>query len=147
MTSISHALIGAAIAAKIDNPVLVAGMSFTSHFLCDAIPHWDLGTNWRLRPKAVTGILAILETLISIFGTFWIFSHFVPNQVTLVIAIFFSVLPDWIEAPYYLISPPPKIFVWMYKLQHYIHEKLEAPAGIWTQVISVAVFLVVGFLI
>ena len=146
MTSISHALIGAAIAAKIPDPVLAGFLAVVTHFVCDAIPHWDLGTNWRLRPRVITGALAILETLAAIAISFSLFVRFVPNQFTLIVAIIASLAPDWLEAPYYLLMPhPPKIFYYLYKVQSLIHERLETPWGVLTQVAVVAAFLLIGF--
>lgn len=145
MTSISHALIGAALAAKISNPVLVAPIAFAVHFVCDAIPHWDLGTNWRLRPKQTTAALAILETIIAVFGTYLIFKNFVP-QGALMVAIVFSLLPDWLEAPYYIFMPKaPKFFYYCYKIQSIIHSRMQFPMGLITQIITVGLFLWWGF--
>ena len=146
MTSISHALIGAAIAAKVTDPVTAGCIAFGVHFLCDAIPHWDLGTNWRLRPRLVTGTLAITETLVALFATFFIFKHLVPNQLVLAITITASLLPDWLEAPYYLLMPhPPKFFYYMYKIQSKLHSRMQAPWGVITQIVTVGLFLVWGF--
>lgn len=148
MTSISHALIGAAIAAKVTDPVTAGCVAFGLHFLCDAIPHWDLGTNWRLRPRAVTGSLAIAETLVGVFGTFLLFQYLVPNQLVLIIAIVTSLLPDWLEAPYYMLMPhAPKFFYYIYKMQSKMHNKLQAPWGIVTQVVVAGLFLVWGFVL
>lgn len=145
MTSISHALIGAAIAAKITDPLSASLLAFGTHFVCDGIPHWDLGTNWRLRPRIVTGTLAIAETLTAIFGTFFLFKNLV-NPWVLALAIFFSLVPDWLEAPYYMLIPhSPKIFYYLYKVQSLVHEKMQAPWGVVTQVIVVGAFLWVGF--
>ncbi|KKS41406.1 MAG: hypothetical protein UV61_C0008G0119 [Candidatus Gottesmanbacteria bacterium GW2011_GWB1_43_11] len=146
MTSISHALIGAAIAAKITDPVTAGTLAFITHFVCDAIPHWDWGTNWRKRPRAVTGTLAVSETLIALFGTYFIFNSLVPSSSTLTITVLLSLLPDWLEAPYYLLLPhPPKFFYYMYRFQSFVHERLQAPWGILTQTAVVMAFLYVGF--
>ena len=148
MTSLSHALIGASISAKITNPWPVLVVCLFTHFACDAIPHWDLGTNWRNRPKSVTGMLAIAETLLAVLGTYALFSHLVPSTTTLLIAIIFSLLPDWLEAPYFVLLPnPPKFFYYIYKFQSTVHEKLRAPYGVITQIGVVLAFLFVGFVI
>lgn len=148
MTALSHALIGAAIAAKIPHPELAAGVAVATHLICDAVPHWDLGTNWRLRPKAITGILAICETLLAILVSYWLFSRFVPSQMVLGVAIVFSLIPDWLEAPYFILQPhPPKIFYYIYKGQSLMHERLQAPLGVITQIVVVAAFLIVGFMV
>lgn len=42
MTLTSHAIVGAAIASFLpQDPVLAFALAFTSHFVIDAIPHWD----------------------------------------------------------------------------------------------------------
>ena len=146
MTSISHALIGAAIASRVHDPVSAGAIAFATHFLCDMIPHWDLGTNWRLRPKAVTGALAVGETLIAVFGTYFLFASIIAEHFTLIVAIVASLIPDWSEAPYYLLMPhSPKVFYYLYKIQSYLHERLAAPWGVVTQAATVGAFLVVGF--
>lgn len=145
MTALSHAIIGAAIALKIKNPAIAGSVAFGTHFICDAIPHWDLGTNWRLRPKIVTGTLAICETLFSIVVVFWLFLRLVGSPALLLLTMSLSLLPDWLEVPYYITMPhSPKIFYYVYKVQSYIHSRLEAPWGILTQIVVVGLFLLVG---
>lgn len=41
MTAPNHALTGAIIGLSIANPVLALPLAFLSHFVCDAIPHYD----------------------------------------------------------------------------------------------------------
>jgi hypothetical protein len=148
MTSISHALIGAAIAGKISDPILACTIAIGTHLLCDMIPHWDLGTNWRSRQKVVTGALAIAETLIALIATYFIFAPLVANQFLLAATIVASLIPDWIEAPYFLLMPhSPKFFYHMYKWQSYFHSRLVWPWGAVTQVVVVGLFLFVGFIV
>ncbi len=146
MTAVSHALIGAAIGAKVPNLPAAAIICVVTHLACDAIPHWDLGTNWRLRPKVITGALAIAETLIALFGTYFLFRNQIETQLLLT-CIICSLLPDWIEAPYYMIYPPSQFFYKMYQAQAWAHQRAEYPLGVITQVATVALFLWVGFVI
>ena len=147
MTSVSHALIGASIAARITNPWLAGATALVTHFVCDAIPHWDLGTNWRTRSRLITGLMAIGETILAVTATFLIFRNFV-NPNLLLISVFFSLVPDWAEVPYYITLPDsPKIFQKIYQLQGVFHSKLNHPHGIITQVLVVAAFLTVGFIL
>lgn len=44
MTGFNHGLTGAAIALIVKNPAVAIPLSFASHFLTDALPHWDYGT-------------------------------------------------------------------------------------------------------
>lgn len=147
MTAVSHAIIGATISIKVPQLIPCIVLSFVTHFICDAIPHWDLGTNWRLRPKKVTGLLAILETLAAILLVFFIFKFRSPNQFVLSAGILFSLLPDWLEAPYYILMPKsPKLFYYLYKVQSLIHQKLDTPYGIYTQIMVVGIFLLISLL-
>jgi len=41
MTAPNHALTGALIGLTVSNPVLALPLAFLSHFVCDAIPHYD----------------------------------------------------------------------------------------------------------
>src|ERR1035437_2210181 len=42
MTLTAHAVVGAALASAVPtHPALAFGLGFCSHFLLDAIPHWD----------------------------------------------------------------------------------------------------------
>lgn len=41
MTAPNHALTGALIGMAVGNPVLAVALAFLSHFVCDAIPHYD----------------------------------------------------------------------------------------------------------
>jgi hypothetical protein len=41
VTAPNHALTGALIGLSISNPLLALPLAFLSHFLCDAIPHYD----------------------------------------------------------------------------------------------------------
>ena len=148
MTSISHAIIGASIAAIFPDPKVVIPLCVLTHFACDIIPHWDLGTNWRLRPRAVTGLMAALETLTALFGTYLVFQSLVPSTTTLAIAIIASLIPDWLEVPYYLLLPkPPKLFYYIYKFQSVLHNRAQRPIGVFTQIAVVGGFFLVGFVI
>lgn len=41
MTAPNHALTGALIGLSISNPLMAMPLAFLSHFVCDAIPHYD----------------------------------------------------------------------------------------------------------
>ncbi|HSX06931.1 MAG TPA: hypothetical protein VLG92_04370 [Candidatus Saccharimonadia bacterium] len=42
MTAPNHALTGAVIGLTVTNPALALPLAFLSHFMCDAIPHYDM---------------------------------------------------------------------------------------------------------
>jgi hypothetical protein len=154
MTSTAHALVGAAIASRLQNPTLAVPLAFFSHFVLDSIPHWDFGTNWRHRSKFATGIFAIADTLVGITVAYFAFMAKVPT-IPLLAAIIIAVMPDWLEAPWYIFFASPTktepskndgffahLTYGIYKLENRFHSKAQAPFGIITQIITVIFFLV-----
>jgi hypothetical protein len=152
MTATAHALVSGAIAAAIPNPYISLPLAFISHFIMDAIPHWDFGTNWRSRSKSETGLVAILDTIIGFTVTYFVFGGKVALP-TLMAAASLGNLPDWLEAPYYIFFarqdkkvPGPRANFWekltfdIYKMENVFHAKAQFPFGVITQVVTVAFF-------
>lgn len=151
MTATAHALVAGLIAQKFTFDPATAGLvAFGSHFLMDSIPHWDLGTNFRNRSKATTGVLAIAETIFGIILTYLIFSR-TTTTLTLTVAIFFSELPDWAMTPWFIFfhrDPLPKGASWLEKICYWIfkpqntwfHRRAELPLGAITQILTLGFF-------
>lgn len=119
----------------------------------DSIPHWDFGTNWRNRPKHITGLISITDTVLGIALSFFIFRPYV-NPLVLLAGIVFAILPDWLETPWYIVyahhdkTKPgdqaglfEKLAYRIYKTENYFHNKSQYPLGLLTQVVTVALFL------
>jgi hypothetical protein len=153
MTATAHALVAGAIANRIGNPALAIPLAFCSHFVMDSIPHWDFGTNWRARSKTATGAVAIADTLLGLTVAYFLFAAKVPT-IPLLITLIVSVLPDWMEAPWYIFfashtkTEPSKtagffekLTFRIYKLENKFHSKAQAPLGIITQIATVAFFM------
>lgn len=154
MTATAHTLVAGAIASKFADPVTSASLALLSHFIMDAIPHWDIGTSWRNRPKEMTGILAILETSVGLAIGYYFFRDLAP-QGTLLVTMVFSLLPDWLETPWYIFFATPrhtrpgnKAGFWeratyrIYKWENYFHTRATFPVGVLTQIATVIFFLV-----
>lgn len=152
MTATAHALVSAAIVAAVPNPAISLPLAFTSHFIMDVIPHWDFGTNWRARSKSMTGIVAILDTIIGFTVTYFLFSGKVATPL-LFTAVSLGNLPDWLEAPYYIFFASQKkehldtsATFWekltyrIYKIENIFHTKAQYPFGVFTQIATVAFF-------
>lgn len=152
MTETAHALVAGAIAAKIPDPTAAITLAFSSHFIMDTVPHWDIGTNWRFRARRVTGILAIIDTTIGITLTYFLFSTKVDVSV-LAIVIIASLLPDWLETPWYILFANTKnhgpsehagflevLTYRIYKLENIFHTKTQFPLGMITQILTVGFF-------
>lgn len=156
MTETAHALVAGAIASKFPNPIVAVPLAFTSHFIMDSVPHWDIGTNWRTRTKSLTGVLAIAETLIGITVTYFFFGGKVPG-LTLGLTVAASLLPDWAETPWYIFFarkdkhvPAKGAGFWekltfsIYRWENFFHRKEKSPFwGILTQVAAVAFFVLI----
>ncbi|MCL4360558.1 hypothetical protein M1555_04910 [Patescibacteria group bacterium] len=154
MTATAHALVAGAIASKFPDPVIASSLAFTSHFVMDAVPHWDIGTHWRMRSKTLTGLLAIGETLLGMSVAYFFFIGKVPF-LPLTLAIVFSLLPDWLETPWYIFfassgkhepsgraGTAEKTAYRIYKNENFFHSKTEFPLGVLTQVVTVLFFLI-----
>lgn len=119
----------------------------------DAIPHWDLGADWRDRSKTVTGLLAVSETVLGITLAYFLFRGKVETPL-LLSTIVASELPDWLEAPWYIFFARPnshgvskgagfweRLSYRIYRRENIMHAKAEFPFGLITQVVAVAFFL------
>lgn len=153
MTALAHALVAGGIAAKFHDPVTVAALNIGQHFVLDSIPHWDFGTNWRSRRKLVTGLVALADTVLAFAVTYAIFLPY-SNFPLLTLAIVCSLLPDWLETPWYIFfahakktQPAQNAGFWerftyrLYKTENVFHSKASFPLGALTQIAAVAFFL------
>lgn len=153
MTATAHALVSGAIVAAIPDPSISLPLVFASHFIMDAIPHWDFGTNWRSRSKTATGIVATLDTILGFTLAYFVFGGKVAVPI-LITAVALGNLPDWLEAPYYIFfakqhknGPGNNATIWerltysIYKMENAFHTKAQFPFGFITQVATVLFFI------
>ena len=111
MLSISHATTGAVIAAKLGNPYLAIPLIIASHYLEDAVPHWDAGTGLgsgkKTRQSALRdGIIDLLLAGIIVLVFYYPQFPIVPNLAHASVwnfapywGAFFGLLPDFLESP------------------------------------------------
>lgn len=144
MTATAHAIIGGAIAASIQNPVLGITLSAISHPLLDMIPHWDEGLGWRKKTKIRLFTEASIDLLAGFGLAFLLFGPF-TNPWYLFFCVAVSVGWDVLEAPYLLWGWKP--FYPFYKMQSKIQGRAQLPWGVLTQVaaIYVVIFLLKAF--
>jgi len=153
MLETTHALVAGAIVTHTKNPATAIVLTFLSHFIMDAIPHWDFGTNWRERRKLVTGLIAIGDVIVGFIAGYVFFGQFVSLPLLFtVIAV--SMLPDWIEAPWYIFYANhtkkmpaknagflEKLAYGIYKTENAFHRKTNFSVGMITQIVTVGFFL------
>lgn len=145
MTATGHAIIGTVIAAKIGNPALAIPIAVASHIAADLFPHWDTGTNKKLKSKSDFFIQSVTDLTLSYVLTIVLVVFLFPE--TSLIYAFVMVIAaqgfDWASAPYvFLRIENPPIFKYFYKFQKKFDNRLDKPWGIIGQV-AVLVTLVV----
>lgn len=147
MTASGHAVVGAAIATLIPNPVVSLPVALVSHFVCDKVPHWDVMTD-KNKTKTQILVQSTLDVLLG-FALVWaIFIFYLQSSNPLIIFLgaFTAQLPDWLELPYFVFHKHYPIFYQNYRIQKWVHDvwfdsRLKAPWGIVTQVVVCAIFI------
>ena len=109
MLETPHVIVAAAIASKVGNPFLAIPLAFGSHFILDGIPHWNprITTEMKKDGKLSNFSKKIIFTdvALSLISGFYIASLSLPDNIrfiTVLFSCFAAIIPDLIEAPYYL---------------------------------------------
>jgi hypothetical protein len=146
MTATGHALIGTVIAAKVGNPVLAIPIALASHFIADSLPHWDTGTNRKLKSKRTFFIESLIDVLVG-FVLSWLLIVWVFPATNLSYAfliIIMAQLPDWLTAPYLFFDLNFFPFSNIYHFQKKFDNKLDTPWGVINQTAAVLALIVFG---
>jgi hypothetical protein len=145
MTATGHAIIGTVIAAKVGNPALAIPIAFASHFLADALPHWDTGTNRHKKSTTRFFMESFADVSIGFILSWAIITLLFPttNLFYAFLIIIVSELPDWLTAPYLFFDLKIQPFLSIYKLQKKFDTELDLPWGFINQaaVLTALVFL------
>ena len=160
MTLTTHAVVGAALATAVPtHPVLAFGLGFCSHFLLDAIPHWDYSTNsfeedkenpmnndMKIGKSFLFDLCKIsLDFLLGFVLTFLFFGRLgnFSLDVTLFSGALGAVLPDALQFLYFKWRHEPAISIQKFYL--WIHSKKELKdeplIGISSQIVFVALIV------
>ena len=133
MLSISHAVTGAFIAVKIGNPVLAIPLILLSHYLEDAVPHWDAGTGLgngsKTRKMAMIHgvidlVLAGVIVLIMYPPNFSLLTSPFSLITTPIWGAFFGLLPDFLEAPRNFLKYEPSFLKPLNRFHHSFHHSI-----------------------
>lgn len=147
MTATGHALIGTVIAAKVGNPALAIPLAFASHFLADALPHWDTGYHRGGKSKNTFFIQSAADVIIGFIASYALIATFFP-QTNLAYAFFMILVaqgPDWLTAPYLFFDMKFPPFSWFYKIQKLFDTHLGMPWGFINQAVIIAAVIIFGF--
>ena len=144
MLELPHALVGAAIATAIPDPRISLPLAFASHFITEYIPHWnphlftELKTLGRVSRSSLI-IVTIDASLALILGT-WIALRS-PAPLVVLLACFLAVLPDIMEIPYFFLHWHPKFEEKLVLWQRAHQWNVPAFWGILSQLVVVAISL------
>jgi hypothetical protein len=167
MTLTTHAIIGAAIASSIpSHPVLGFALGFGSHFLLDAIPHWDysrdsvkentenpMKSEMTFNKDFVIDLFKMgADFLLGLTVVFFIFVY--PNfNIPLILsgAIFWGVvgglLPDFLQFVYFIWKHEPMVSLQKFHVL-WAHAKIsldDRPAlGITLQAILIIIVVMIS---
>ncbi len=91
MTTTNHAITGAFIATLIKQPLLAMPLSFLSHFICDALPHFDV--NFKFGTKGMYQYL-FFDGVFALLAAAFLLWQGVDNPALLAICGFAAMSPD-----------------------------------------------------
>lgn len=143
MLETPHVIIAAAIAYKIPEPMMALPLAFTSHFVFDSFPHWNPSINTEKNTKGSlsnrTKLIITIDVLLSLVFGFLIASTVLPNInhfIVIISGCFLAVLPDLIEAPYFLLDHKNKFLEAWLRFKKSIQIEIDA---LWGNISQVAV--------
>lgn len=164
MTLATHSIVGALVATSLApvNPALAVVASFGSHFVLDALPHWDykLGSMSRdeHHPIALTfakdrrfliDLLKIsCDMGLGLVGTFLVFELLsLPFSIIALMGLLAGVIPDFFQFVYsHFRIAPLRVLQRFHTWIHSDHRLDGRPyVGIGSQVMVVIVCVCLGF--
>lgn len=148
MLELPHTIVGAAIAAKVGNPALALPLALASHFIVDALPHWNPHLNRELkehgRVTSRTTAFVAIDVVGSLIAGFTIASTVLPNIThfwVVILGAFLAVLPDVVEAPYFFLRKEYAFVGRLIAFQKSIQNDTLPLVGLTTQAVLVAAAL------
>ncbi len=102
MLSVSHGLTGAFLATALPSPLLYVPLAIGMHYLEDWTLHWDVGTGLSngSRKRSTAILLELVDLVIMVSAIVFIWQQTqTPLTMHVWIGVFFSLLPDFMEAP------------------------------------------------
>jgi hypothetical protein len=141
MVSLAHSFAGATIACAFPNPTIYIPLALLSHYILDAIPHYDLGSTIKNyeKNKKTSLILAFIDVSIA-FITIVIFGYLTHKNLNFYLGAFLGILPDIIDAPTNFFNKKYKLLIFFNKIHgKYHHNSKNVFNGIFPQVIVIII--------
>lgn len=133
MLAATHAIAGSIIAKSAPTPIVGYLIALLSHPFLDFFPHWDLHTRHNGKSKFTIIWTSLTDAGVGLLIGYLLFKDFVDPTVLLV-TMFVSQLPDWIESPFHVFDWKVPPFSSIKKLQSAWHNKMPLPWGIVPQI-------------
>lgn len=144
MLETPHVTVGAAIAAKIPNPLIAIPLAFASHFFLEKVPHWNPHLNTELKTYGQitkkSRVVVVVDVAISLaIGFFIAFnrSQSTSHFLTIIACCLASALPDIIEGPYFFFKVRGKLIEKWIAFQKSLQSDTNIYLGLSTQLITV----------
>ncbi|MEI6690888.1 MAG: hypothetical protein WCL07_04020 [bacterium] len=149
MLSISHAATGAFIAVKLGNPYLAIPLILLSHYVEDAIPHWDVGTGLTSGSKSARSALIgeVPDLLLAGILVLAMYPSSIPQihdakfqilSLSPIWGAFIGLLPDFLEAPRNFLKKEPCLLKPINYFHHIFHHSIPRPLdGLIPQILLV----------
>ncbi len=139
-----HTLVGASIGASTNNVSLIIILAFLSHFILDAIPHFDWGTwhnydsNFKLEKKDY--ILLVTDVSTAGILLFWVWTKWDYN-IYIVLGAFSAVLVDLIDnVPFWKRWMRQTSFGrFIHKIHTFVHYKIKPKYWYWGVITQVLI--------
>ncbi len=148
MLETPHIFVGAAIASKVPNPIAAISISFLSHFVLELVPHWNphINTEMKAHGHITKQSMAIIiaDAVLALVSGF-IISLNPPgntNPYVILACCFASILPDLVEAPYFIFHYKHKILATWLKWQKALQNDASPLPGLLTQLATIMAVVV-----
>ncbi|NIT03722.1 hypothetical protein GTO10_02200 [Candidatus Saccharibacteria bacterium] len=148
-----HVAAGMAIGAAIPDPKIAVPLAFASHFVLDAVPHWDevgLGLlEKRFKRISRSAFKAVLfDFLVALSLALFLIYFAMPDfgvAVTLGACFVASILPDIYYLPLAFFGKRWGTVMWVVRMQNKLQTAAKAPKafGLLTQGVLVVICLLI----
>lgn len=156
MTLTSHAIVGAVLAASLPaHPVLVSSVAFLSHFVLDAIPHWDYpiqsgsssGRGFEKGKALIFDFGKVAgDAALGFFLTYGLFMSglfYTEYSFLIFLGAFFSMVPDGLQFLYHVYKS--KVLAWIQNIHMTIHSDTKITHPVIGPLLQVIFIVVVCF--
>lgn len=135
----SHIIISGLLGSKTQNYFLAAAIGLVSHYILDAIPHWNsyLSPEFKIKAEAEDGKFIkekffwkeVSKTVIDILiglGLLFIFLKNLSylNIAAVFISVFFGILPDPLQLLYLMTKW--RFIKWNFDFQEFVHHSIHS---------------------